>query len=339
MENLSKEELMNRIIELEEENKKLKRKKYKNRRKPIKTTKKEIVDYWSRIEDECGLSVDWAEAKERCWRCGYEKRLQRCHIIPDSLGGKDEPSNLVLLCERCHIDAPNVESKTFMWDWIKANGTSFYDTFWQTRAAKEYEFIYKKSFVQELEERDILSPRDLEKLLSIPMARSVNHFAHPWKNDSTNAGLLRMRLEEYDKKYGKSKVKTESFRKKEEKFDYLVGELCNIAKEYHFNVWEGRTKNPFSIAFSCFIDRQHQLGLSIKLGKQNHYKACFTKESNPNNIAVKEYNIDLGIEEKSVEEFVKSEMEKFCNKNGKSEEQRFVFTINPIYRLRRNYDV
>lgn len=144
MENLSKEELINRIIELEEENRKLKRKKEKKKRPRIKTTKKEIVDYWSSIQDECGLSVDWAEAEERCWRCGYKKKLQRCHIIPDSLGGKDEPSNLVLLCERCHIDAPNIESKTFMWDWIRANGTSFYDTFWQKRAEKEYEFIYKK---------------------------------------------------------------------------------------------------------------------------------------------------------------------------------------------------
>ncbi len=140
--------------------------------------------------------------------------MQRCHIIPDSLGGKDEPSNLVLLRERCHIDAPNIESKSFMWDWIRANGTSFYDTFWQTRAAKEYEFIYKKSFRQELQERDMLTPRDLEKFVTIPMVRSVNHFAHPWKNDSTNAGLLRMRLEEYDKKYGKKRQKRKVLEKR-----------------------------------------------------------------------------------------------------------------------------
>lgn len=207
MENLSKEELIHRILELEEENKKLKNRRRNNNRSRIKTTKKEIVDYWSRIEDECGLSVDWAEAEERCWRCGYEKKLQRCHIIPNSLGGKDEPSNLVLLCERCHIDAPNIESKTFMWDWIRANGTSFYDTFWQKTAKKEYEFIYQKSFMQELKDRDILSARDLEKFFSIPEVRSVNHFAHPWKNDSTNAGILRMRLEEYDKRHKKTKPK------------------------------------------------------------------------------------------------------------------------------------
>jgi len=69
------------------------------KREAIKTSIEEIVDYWKRHEDECGLSVDWAEAHERCWRCGCEKNLERCHIIPDSLGGKDEPSNLVLLCK------------------------------------------------------------------------------------------------------------------------------------------------------------------------------------------------------------------------------------------------
>ena len=31
---------------------------------------------------------------------GCERNLQRCHIIPDSLGGKDEPANIVLVTPR-----------------------------------------------------------------------------------------------------------------------------------------------------------------------------------------------------------------------------------------------
>ena len=38
-------------------------------REKIKATKGQIVDYWIGHEDECGLSVDFAEAHERCWRC------------------------------------------------------------------------------------------------------------------------------------------------------------------------------------------------------------------------------------------------------------------------------
>ena len=63
----------------------------------MKTTKKQIVDYWSKRIYEGDLSVDWAEAHERCWRCTEKIKLQKCHIIPDSLGGLDDPGNLVLL--------------------------------------------------------------------------------------------------------------------------------------------------------------------------------------------------------------------------------------------------
>ena len=89
-------------------------------RTSIKTTISQAVDYWSKRIDECGLSVDWSEAHTHCWRCGCEKNLERCHIIPDSFGGEDAPHNIVLLCKRCHVDGPNVTDPEIMWDWIRA---------------------------------------------------------------------------------------------------------------------------------------------------------------------------------------------------------------------------
>lgn len=83
-----------------------------------KTKHADIVNYWVSRQDECGLAVDWAEAHERCWRCGYKSRLHRCHIVPNAQGGPDEPSNLVLLCGRCHREAPNVADPSFMWLWL-----------------------------------------------------------------------------------------------------------------------------------------------------------------------------------------------------------------------------
>lgn len=238
------------------------------------------------------------------------------------------------VCERCHIDAPNIEDENFMWDWIIANKTPFYDTFFKKRALKEYEFIYNKKFSDELIERDILSSRDLEIFFNLPIGRYTNHFAHPWKNDSTNAGLLRMRLEIYDKKYKDKLPRTELFREKEKKFDSIVRIICNIAKEYNWDVWEGRTKNPFAITINTFINRDRRKGISIKLCRNNEYKACFTDEVNPNNNRVSEYIIELGEDEKEVEEFVREEVEKFYINNGKNENQKYVFTINPIYHLR-----
>lgn len=94
-------------------------------RKPIKTKIPEIVDYWFSRIDESDFSVDAAEAHERCWRCGCKHNLERCHIVPDSLGGRDEPANLVLLCARCHAENPNVTDPEIMWDWLKAYKVPF----------------------------------------------------------------------------------------------------------------------------------------------------------------------------------------------------------------------
>ena len=335
IENLSREELIHKVIELET---KLKKKNLRKKRKPTKTTKKQIADYWTKYKYEGDYSFDFLDAEEICWRCGYKKRLQRCHIIPDSLGGKDEPSNFVLLCERCHIDAPNIESETFMWDWLKANKTPFYNTFFQKRALKEYEFIYDKNFFDELRERDIISQRDLELFFNLPIGRSVNHFAHPWKNDSTEAGILRMRIEAFDAKHKEQTKKSESFRLKEKNFEQMVMRLCDIAQEYHFNVWEGRTKNPFSIVLSGFINRQTSLKISIKLGRNGEYLGCYTDEWNPNNMKVKDYDKHLGKDPKKVEDFVKNAIMQFCNQYGKPEEQRYVFTINPIYHIKEEVE-
>ena len=105
-------------------------------KKHIKTTMREIAKYWETRVDECEWSIDWREAESHCWRCGYKKRLQRCHIIPAALGGKDEPENMVILCVRCHAENPNVEDPEIMWDWIKAYNTSCYGTFWDIQALR-----------------------------------------------------------------------------------------------------------------------------------------------------------------------------------------------------------
>lgn len=180
-------------------------------RKAIKTSFEEIVVYWKRHEDECGLSVDWAEAHERCWRCGCEKNLERCHIIPDSLGGKDEPSNLVLLCKRCHADGPNVGDPEIMWDWIRAYGVPFYDTFWTILGRKEYEFVYGHSMDDDLNKIiesaiHTVEKEELETMvktkLSEVMSRTSTHFGQPYLNTATVAGVYRMLLKDIAKELG-----------------------------------------------------------------------------------------------------------------------------------------
>jgi len=99
----------------------------------IKTTKKQIIDWGMRYIDECGYGVDASEMDIRCWRCGYKRNTERCHIIPDSLDGKDTPSNYVLLCNDCHIEAPNVNDPNEMDNWIRSTNVGMYDNFWKIR--------------------------------------------------------------------------------------------------------------------------------------------------------------------------------------------------------------
>ena len=116
----------------------------------IKTKKQEIVDYWTNRQYEQDMGCDWSEAHERCWRCGYKKKLERCHILPDALEGKDDPSNLILLCSGCHVEAPNVTDSEYMWEWIKNTNVGFYDKFWLDRFIKEYTNEYGDELLKKL---------------------------------------------------------------------------------------------------------------------------------------------------------------------------------------------
>ena len=80
-------------------------------------------DYHSQRVSELDVAVDWGDWETehaRCWCCGHTAKLQKCHIIPRSLGGIDEPSNLVPLCAPCHDESPDVADKNEMFKWISS---------------------------------------------------------------------------------------------------------------------------------------------------------------------------------------------------------------------------
>lgn len=162
------------------------------KRPSIKTTISEIVFYWENRMYEGELSVDWSEAHERCWRCGYKTKLERCHIIPYSSGGADIPSNFVLLCKRCHLENPNVMDPEIMWDWLKAYSTPFYDSFWIFQGVEEYQKIYTTSFLEDMITLGITDNHLLEQLIASKMKGRIRHFGEPHLNKATVAGILRM---------------------------------------------------------------------------------------------------------------------------------------------------
>jgi hypothetical protein len=100
-------------------------------------SKSEIFNHW---KDAFPFVVDWGEPS--CWACGWywngrydvkdskagmdkiyeaweRTPLQRCHIVPRSLGGSADPSNLFLMCTECHDLAPNTISREIFLRWAK----------------------------------------------------------------------------------------------------------------------------------------------------------------------------------------------------------------------------
>lgn len=105
---------------------------------PTMPKKSEVFKYWKERIFDLGFLIDWGEPS--CWACGefwngryditsskasYEQilkvwekvPLQRCHIIPRSLGGSNKPSNLFLMCKECHDLAPNTSIPETFFQW------------------------------------------------------------------------------------------------------------------------------------------------------------------------------------------------------------------------------
>ena len=60
------------------------------------------------------------------WDNGYvTSHLERCHILADSLGGKSEPSNLFLMCKRCHAESPDTKNTSAFFRWVYDKRKSF----------------------------------------------------------------------------------------------------------------------------------------------------------------------------------------------------------------------
>lgn len=91
------------------------------------------IAHHSKTRSETDMGCDWDEAALRCWRCGRDSTLQRCHIVSRAMGGSEEPSNMMALCPRCHDEAPDVASSEMMWMWVKSTRATFHGDIWAQR--------------------------------------------------------------------------------------------------------------------------------------------------------------------------------------------------------------
>lgn len=151
----------------------------------------QIVGYWA--EGGHDLAVDWREAHERCWRCGYRSRLEVCHIVPASLGGSDTADNLVLLCGRCHREAPNHQDPQYLWRWLRATSAAFDDTYWTIRGWAEFEVIFGRKPLECFKEAAVdhrALNAECRELTADEFAKTVIHFGESKLNPSTIACVI-----------------------------------------------------------------------------------------------------------------------------------------------------
>ena len=66
------------------------------------------------------------------------------------------------------MEGPNVVDPEIMWDWIRAYGVPFYDTFWSCKGMKEYQFVYGHSFENAIKYimRNAESSKDSEEIIN-----------------------------------------------------------------------------------------------------------------------------------------------------------------------------
>jgi hypothetical protein len=58
--------------------------------------------------------------EQHCWLTKSPGDIQRCHMVPDALGGSNHPSNFVLLKKRVHARCPNTSDKNIFINWLLA---------------------------------------------------------------------------------------------------------------------------------------------------------------------------------------------------------------------------
>lgn len=112
-------------------------------------TKYAIANYWYDHGDfvfeldvpqcfACGAYASFGQYStiETGWNAS---RLERAHIIADSIGGSiSDPGNFVLLCQRCHREAPMTNQRHRMIEWVKRRET-FWNWLFRTTARAMHE--------------------------------------------------------------------------------------------------------------------------------------------------------------------------------------------------------
>jgi hypothetical protein len=109
-----------------------------NRGRPPTPSVRRIAEWWiahGELERVRHLGVN---AVATCWACSYTAigfTPERAHIVAHSAGGSSVPSNLLLLCSRCHREQPDGAPRSIQIMWAQNHQNC-----WET-AARESQSV------------------------------------------------------------------------------------------------------------------------------------------------------------------------------------------------------
>jgi len=105
---------------------------------------------------ECFACAKKSQSASSSKNFNKAKFLERCHMIPKSLGGSDDASNLVLLCKACHKEAPDIKDPKWFKQWFINKKPLIKEQFERyasiDRNAIEYALIFVDDFKEYLME-------------------------------------------------------------------------------------------------------------------------------------------------------------------------------------------
>ena len=119
----------------------------------------QIAMWWMQREQQTRTSPQWGWqdwGEPSCWACNWYREeweipdnargnahqkitnvwnktsghLERCHVVPHERGGSDHPSNLVLMCRKCHELSPDTVRPEVLFKWMKECPGSFLRFHW-----------------------------------------------------------------------------------------------------------------------------------------------------------------------------------------------------------------
>lgn len=128
----------------------------------------------------------------------------------------------------------------------------------------------------------------------------------------------------------KRKGNWQQFRDRE--YSEVVTRVCDIAREFNFGVWTGRSKNPYSFVIRGWITREQKISISVRMDSTKGYRyiGADTEEWNPNNIDKKDYQIEIGSTVNEVEEYIYDRVSEFVAKYGRPQGVPNMFTSKKI---------